>query len=266
MYPLLLDPSGHTIPNDMIIGTGGYGVVIRENNEAIKLPLRHSGTTAERTRIRIRNIHQERDAYGRIGIHDGVVPFLGATENTIRLQFMPKKDLSTYLENCGPSPPKSIQLSWILQMARTLEFIHSRRVLICDIACRNMLLDSQMNLRFCDFGKSKVLPMDTCMETVNLSGYSIHTDIGQLGSAIYQVVTRAFVAFLPAIPDIITNKTSRWPAKNTRPKTDGIWMGEIIDKCWTKGSVANVGELVREIETFAARQDKLGTSIEVGDN
>lgn len=74
-------------------------------------------------------------------------------------------------------------------MALALSHIHDRSVIVADIACRNILLDSDLSIKFCDFTESTIMPPDTNMETDDDNRYSIHTDIGQLGKVFYKVIT-----------------------------------------------------------------------------
>jgi hypothetical protein len=74
-------------------------------------------------------------------------------------------------------------------MAHALCNIHDRSVIVADIACRNLLLDSTLAIKFCDFTESTIMPQDTDMEFADDNGYSIQTVIGQLGKVIYEVVS-----------------------------------------------------------------------------
>jgi serine/threonine protein kinase len=77
----------------------------------------------------------------------------------------------------------------MVQMARTLSFIHDRRVLHTDIVSRNFLLDSDLSLNICDFSEATLLPLDADMEAVDDNGYTTQIDIGFLGAVILEVVT-----------------------------------------------------------------------------
>lgn len=66
-------------------------------------------------------------------------------------------------------------------------------------------------IRFCDFTESIKLPLDTCMEKADFGGYSVRTDIGQLGSVMYEVVVREkceFDIFKDIPPEL---SRGRWP-------------------------------------------------------
>ena len=45
-------------------------------------------------------------------------------------------------------------LNWILQVLDGLIFLGVRRVIHCDLAARNILLDAGLNAKICDFGMS----------------------------------------------------------------------------------------------------------------
>ncbi|EEP80926.1 predicted protein [Uncinocarpus reesii 1704] len=57
------------------------------------------------------------------------------------------------------------------------------------IASRNFLLNSDMSVVFCDFDNTSLMPIDINMEPADDDGYSIQTDIGQLGAVFFEIVT-----------------------------------------------------------------------------
>ena len=85
-------------------------------------------------------------------------------------------------------------------MARALVYIHDRRVVLADIATKNLLFDSALR-QIRDFTESSLLPLDTDsvtdMAEVDDNGYSVRTDVGQLGAVMYEVVTRQRCGFDP---------------------------------------------------------------------
>ncbi|PKY09321.1 hypothetical protein P168DRAFT_315332 [Aspergillus campestris IBT 28561] len=133
-------------------------------------------------------------------------------------------------------------------MARALARIHDRRVLVVDIASRNFLLDSDLLISFCDFTEFTILPLDTCMETADDGGYSVQTDIGQLGAVMYEVIVGdkcKFDIWKSAPPDATRGV---WPPREDLPRTNDIWLGSIIEKCWTRGSFISAYDLCNELE------------------
>lgn len=167
---------------------------------------------------------------------------------------MENGDLRAYLgRNC---PPKTLQFSWFRQMARGLACIHDRSVIVADIASRNFLLDSDLSVKFCDFTESSVMPLHTNMETADDNGYSIQTDMGQLGAVIYEVVTGErcrFDVFKDQPPEA-TRAT--WPRRESLPNTRNLWLGSIIEKCWTKGAFQNANCLLKALEAISLGDGK----------
>jgi len=84
---------------------------------------------------------------------------------------------------------QSRQLAWFRAMARAVVHVHDHRVLAADIATQTFLLSADLDVKLSDFNQSTILPLDADMETAGDSGYSIYTDIGQLGTVFNTVAT-----------------------------------------------------------------------------
>ncbi|KAE8355661.1 kinase-like domain-containing protein [Aspergillus coremiiformis] len=179
-----MTPSHHvepisSFPQDQILGIGRTGLVVREGQFAIKRPLRWSTSSEEEVEANIESLQHEQAIYQLLNSCDGVVPFLGCSETATKLRLMENGDLRSYLSQNQPS--KTLQLSWFRSMAHSLSQIHDQRIIVADIATRNFLLDADFNVNICDFTESMRMPLDTCMETADVAGFSIQTDLGQLG-------------------------------------------------------------------------------------
>lgn len=224
----LLDPIG-SFPKERILGYGRTGFVVREDGFAVKLPLGWSRDDSdEMVEANIKSLQHEQAIYKRLGECDGVVSYIDFSETSTRLSVMENGDLRSYLTQHN-KPSKSLQLSWFRVMARTLAYIHDRRVLVADIATRNFLLDSDLSIKICDFTESIIMPPDTCMKTADYEGYSIRTDIEQLEAVMYEMVVEEKCAF-----DIFKNVSSEsgsgiWPNRENLPSTQGVWLGSIIE-------------------------------------
>ena len=92
-------------------------------------------------------------------------------------------------------PEKSLQLTWIQQMASTIRHVHGQSVIIADIGTRNFLVADDLSIKLCDFTESTIMPLDVNMDEADDSGYSVQTDIGQIGAVMYEVVTGKFFDF-----------------------------------------------------------------------
>lgn len=68
-----------------------------------------------------------------------------------------KSLLDTLREQCKKTPVWEIW-NWSVQVATGMEYLEGRRFLHRDLACRNVLLDSQSRIKICDFGLMRALP------------------------------------------------------------------------------------------------------------
>jgi serine/threonine protein kinase len=141
----------------------------------------------------------------------GIVNCIGFSSDATQLAYMQNGDLRAYLEKNRPS--HSLQLSWFRQMARILEYIHSHRVLVADIASRNFLLDSDLSLRLCDFSEASILPPNTDMASADDHGFSSRIDIGLLGAVMYEVVTGVKCGIDLFHDNLPTDGRAHWPER-----------------------------------------------------
>ena len=95
-------------------------------------------------------------------------------------------------------------------MARALDQIHDKCVLVADIATRNFLLDSELSIRVCDF-------------TGERCGFDL---------------------FKHNAPD---DGRPAWPLRADLPRLEGVWLGAVIEKCWTMGGYQNDGCLLQAL-------------------
>lgn len=245
-----VDLDGTPIPNSRVLGYGRTGVVIsRDDTTAVKIPIRWGRDTDSDFEMNLVSLRHEQDIYQRIGRCSGVVPCVGYSEMAIELEWMKNRGLRYYLAQCRPSRPH--QLSWFREMARALAHIHGRRVLVADIASRNFLLDSDLSIKFCDFTESTKFPLDTSMDAVDDVGYTVQTDIGQLGAVMYEVVTGERCEFDRFKDMTLGEGRAAWPRREVLPSLQGVWLGQAIERCWTNGAFHNAGELLAELEAIS---------------
>lgn len=171
-------------------------------------------------------------------ITDGVVPYIGITETPIQLAYMENGDLRKYLEQ-NSQISCNLQLSWFRQMAQIIANIHDRRAVGADLSSRNFLLAAGMSLKLCEFSEAQVLPRDADMETADQEGFSVQTDIGGLGTVIYEIITGRRVTF-DAYQDFdLINTRAKFPRRDTLPSAEGLWLGHILERCWVERGFRN---------------------------
>ncbi|EXJ77114.1 hypothetical protein A1O3_10272 [Capronia epimyces CBS 606.96] len=166
------------------------------------------------------------------GIHDTGLPFNAISLNSDR-------HLKRTIR-----PTRAKQLEWAKQMAGTLCRMHDRRVLFVDVASRNMLIHPNGSIVFCDFGTSLIFPPETDIWMAEEFGFSFATDICELGAVIYEVVEgRQLTDF-----DRIAEEGGGWPSRDRLPTTDDVFLGSVIEACWTKGRFRTTHELCQMLE------------------
>ncbi|PLB53251.1 serine/threonine-protein kinase HT1 [Aspergillus steynii IBT 23096] len=251
---LFIDLDGNPLHESSVLGYGRTGVVIRRDNLVIKTPLRYFWSSDSDVEANMEVIAREQGIFARFNslpkqTVDGIVPCVGLLPDAIQLIYMANGDLRTYLQKKENKSSRAVQLTWFRQMARALTQVHAARVLAADIATRNFLLDADLSVKICDFSEASLLPLEIAMETADDGGFSVQTDIGQLGAVMYEVVTGQrcdFDLFKGGIPD---DGRAIWLPRDSLPSTDGLWLGPIIEKCWVKGGFQNADALLRALDS-----------------
>lgn len=222
---------------------------------AIKTPLRYSWSSDSDVKAKIQSFRREQEVYRRLqnpgdDCSHGVVRCIGFSADTTHLAYMVNGDLWTYLIKC--CPPRLLQLTRFNEMARTLSFIHNRRVLVADVSSRNFLLDSDLSLKICDFSEGSLLPLDSNMEAVDDNGFTTRIDIGLLGTLMYEVITGTKCKIDIVKDNSRTDGRAYWPERRFLPSTQGIWHGWIIEGCWN-GEISSAHSLLQALNSINSR-------------
>ncbi|GIJ90263.1 hypothetical protein Asppvi_009217 [Aspergillus pseudoviridinutans] len=247
-----LDIQGNPIPQEQVLGNGASAVVLLQNDVAVRTPLRYLWSSDSDVEVNIESLRREQDVYRRLqnpgdDRSEGVVRCIKFSNEATQLAYVVNGDLRTYLAKCRPSP--QLQLTWFNEMARTLSYIHDRRVLVADIASRNFLLDSDLSLKICDFSEASLLPLDSVMEAVDDNGYTTQIDIGLLGAVMYEVVTGHKCEIDLFKDNSPSDGRAHWPEREFLPSTQGIWLGWIIEGCWN-GEFSNAHSLLQALNSI----------------
>lgn len=195
------------------------------------------------------HIEHEKAVYRRLGHHAGVVHFFDQSGPGIQLALMEKGDVRNYLaQHCNLA--FAVKLCWFLDMAHALIHIHNRHVIVADISTRNLLLLANLSVKFSNFGESSILPLNVDMETACDAGYSILTDIGQFGALMYEIISGQPCEFDLFMDQPLGPATAAWPRRENLPSVENLWLGEIIEICWKKGSPRNSLNLLESLNSI----------------
>lgn len=105
------------------------------------------------------------------------------------------------------------------------------------------------------------MPLDWDLRGSDELGYSIFTDIGQFGAVMFEVLTGRRCKFDVFHDWQDAGDSSSWPPRDSPLSTEQLWLGYIIEKCWTEGYSSTEG-LVAELERSC--QAKVGFNRQEG--
>ena len=85
-----------------------------------------------------------------LGRHPRIVQSKAIRKDGLLLEFAPNGNLHEYL-TAHPEASLERRLSWCIQATEAVAYIHSKRVLHCDLRHDNFLLDTNLDLKLADF-------------------------------------------------------------------------------------------------------------------
>jgi len=175
-----------------IIAHGG-GCWIGEVDETTVLKYPHTNEEMKWVQIEAKIL----DILGR---HPRIVQSKGIRKEGLLLEFAPNGNLHDYL-TAHPEASLERRLSWCIQATEAVAYIHSKRVLHCDLRHDNFLLDANLDLKLGDFQGQYFSPDgEILLDGLSLESTkaylprkpadhaSIRTDLFALGSAIYFII------------------------------------------------------------------------------
>ncbi|KAJ2905729.1 kinase-like protein [Zalerion maritima] len=153
------------------------------------------------TREEMKWVQIEAKILSILGRHPRIVQLKGRTKDGLLLEFAPNGNLHDYLM-AHPEALVERRLAWCMQATEAVAYIHSKRILHCDIRQDNLLLDANLDLKLADFqGQHFSADGDILLDALSLESTkaylprkpadhaSIRTDLFALGSAIYFITT-----------------------------------------------------------------------------
>jgi serine/threonine protein kinase len=198
----------------------------------------------------------EESIFRALGRHDRIVGFKGTHEDGILLEYMPTGSLARLLHSGNFRPTIEQKLTWALQAAEAVAYIHAKGVLHCNIGVGNLLLDNALNVKLCDF-QGQMLGLEgqvlldggSCEDAYSYmpgsdsAPVSTCTDIFALGSTIFCIMTGS-----PPFGELDAFREeeeirARFEAGLFPPLSEELG-GEVVRGCWT-GRYAAADDVVR---------------------
>jgi serine/threonine protein kinase len=214
-----------------------------------------------RRRIReaaVEGLEIEEQILRHLGQHPRVIGLVRRTEDGLLLENMTNGSVESYLRKNAAATPFSQRVKWAGQAADGLAYIHKKGVLHCDISVGNLLLDSNLQVKLCDF-QGRVLNDDG---SIKLEGRAAEntmssmprsdpdmcnerTDMFALGTAIYVMMT-VQLPFPDLDPVEDEDEIQRRFRECEFPPLEDIQAGSVIRKCWV-GDYSTASQLAEDI-------------------
>jgi serine/threonine protein kinase len=223
---------------------GSYADVVRiAEDRVLKVPKIYPENNPElaySNYINRTELQNEGAVYKRLGTHDGIIRCFEVLDESIELAFANQGDLDKYIRT-NPPPSPEMRAQWIRPLVEAISYVHSCRVVLQDIALRNILIHNY-SPKLCDFGDSSLLPLDTNMQHFCESGTTPQIEILYVGCVLYSIAAWKKFKY-----DYFENE--RFPEPEELPVTDGVLFERVIRNCWAGQytSMEAVGNDVHDI-------------------
>jgi serine/threonine protein kinase len=201
-----------------------------------------------------------------IGDHDRIIRLKGKTSAGLLLEYASHGSLGRYLISHNPTLQQRI--TWATQAAEAIAIIHEKGVIHCDIGINNLLLDTELKIKLCDF-QGRLLRSDGSVQLDGLSSENAKasmpradpnhadekTDIFALGTAFYQIIEGC-----EPFPELDSfTQESEIKEKFLSGQLPKAWhspMTAVIHKCW-RGKYNSANEVIRGLRLCKSSESSL---------
>lgn len=145
------------------------------------------------------NFEREKKALCNINKHKNIIRYIGFLDEGLILEYISNKTLKLYIHEDSNNITRSQKDKWINQIIEGLLHIHNNGYSHGDINPNNILLDENLNIKLCDFGKSVPINEIPIISTIRYcspellcleSKSAIKSDIYSLSIVIWEIITR----------------------------------------------------------------------------
>ncbi len=255
------------------IGTGGFGVVFKAYDPFIKRLVAIKTCTANDEDIRQR-FFQEAEIAGNLQHRNVVTVYDFGVQGEVPYliqEYLTGEDLDRKIKRREPMPHRE-RLLFLMQIARGLEYAHSRGVIHRDIKPANIRILEDGTAKIMDFGIAKLAQRQSGLTqtgmTLGTAAYLApeqirgepvdqRTDIFSLGVLAYELLTFE----RPFSGEVIS--TVLYQILNSKPRAIAeMWPDSpsdfvaVIERCLQKDPnrrYANCGELIKDLDVVLRR-------------
>ncbi|KAI4153450.1 MAG: hypothetical protein L6R39_001567 [Caloplaca ligustica] len=254
LYSEWLKPDGSRLlfHNENVLGIGRFGLVLCHGDHALKIAKisRTPALVGEDAEYEAfdndgnrESLEIEKAVYRRVGRFPGIAECIDISDEGILMSRYSRGDLESYVRN-NARPDTSRLTQWITSTIKTMSHLHKCKILVDDLALRNMLIADDMSLKMIDFGNSSVLPLDADLTKVDEDGFTVQADIFYLGCLIYSIAAWEKFEFC------LIDTKYELPPLSELPDLTTVLFGELIKRCWT-GHYRDIHQLQSDVLTFS---------------
>lgn len=219
------------------IGQGNYGVVYK----AVYTPSKHHEEKVVCKYLKDGKISEFYDEAKTMSVftHPNILKLIGVALDDLNnlpiivTEYMAKGDLKSFITNEQNKITMRDLFEFAIDIAKGMHYLHSKKYIHRDLACRNCLLDINQRVKIADFGLCRQVNMET--ETYNQlternlpvrwfppeiieSGFGISSDIWSFGIVIWELFTRgnlpyqkmaSWTLILPWLKESETNRLEK---------------------------------------------------------
>jgi serine/threonine protein kinase len=192
----------------------------------------------------VKGLEVEEQILRILGQHPRIVQLKGKHEDGLLLEYLPNGSIERYLRSKAPCTTMAQRLRWGQQIVEGLAYIHEKNILHCDVSVGNLLLDSDLSIKLCDFqGRflqaSGNVTLDggaaesvmSSMPRPNRNYQDRRTDIFAFGTALYFILTDKLP--FPELNVDDEDEIRERFARQDFPPLEKLPGGDVIRNCWT---------------------------------
>ncbi|XP_062139401.1 putative mitogen-activated protein kinase kinase kinase 7-like [Drosophila sulfurigaster albostrigata] len=242
--------------DNQCIGSGSFGAVFKatwnskNGQKAVVIKQFHHNSSDDKNK-------KEVDMLSLVN-HDNIVKLIGTTRDenervAIVMEYAEWGSLHSFLhneENKDIILPHSLRISWMLQCAKAIKYLHELSPIILhrDLKPRNLLLfNNCLTLKICDFGTVKTLEAIMTFnagtfrymapEVAKSKSYTEKCDVYSFGITFWEVMSRKIPFYHLTVGNEVAILVQA--TKGTRPNLDDIrnipksnQIIKLISRCW----------------------------------
>jgi serine/threonine protein kinase len=162
------------------------------------------------------------------------------------MEFAENIDLHRYLINKDNIIENPLKLKWAIEIVRAIQYLHSKRIIQCDIKAENILLTNDLQVKLSDFGLSNHWTGETKLreKAVGSLGWfapelfqfdlviTCKADIYSLGMTFWEITSRIEMPYLGKTPGQIYVAVVIDKEQEIIPDSTLTSLKIAIKRCW----------------------------------